>query len=253
MARDAAELANAAVDFKPYDNDRDGFVDARRHPRRRGAEVTGKASDIWSHKWVLAGGAFQADGTKIYAYLTVPEDSKIGVCCHELGHLLFGFPDLYDADYSSAGVGDWCLMAGGSWGGGGDVPCHPSAWCKAAQGWAKVVNVTRNRSVKLEDVKTGNKIYRLWKDGSRGDEYFLVENRQQTNYDRSLTGDGLLVWNIDDAIATNENERRYRVALVQADARRDLELGNNGGDGGPFPGAAGKVAVDGSTTPSTRS
>ena len=72
---------------------------------------------------------------KIFAYLTIPEDAKIGVCAHELGHLLFGFPDLYDTDDTSEGIGNWCLMAGGSWNGGGDVPAHPSAWCKANQGW----------------------------------------------------------------------------------------------------------------------
>ena len=71
------------------------------------------------------------DATKIYGYLTIPEDAKIGVCAHELGHLLFGFPDLYDTDDTSEGIGNWCLMAGGSWNGGGDVPAHPSAWCKA--------------------------------------------------------------------------------------------------------------------------
>ena len=104
-----------------------------RRPRRRGDRLDG--NDIWSHKWVLAGGALNADGTKIFGYLTVPEDAKLGVCAHELGHLLFGWPDLYDTDDTSEGIGNWCLMAGGSWGGGGDTPAHPSAWCKANQGW----------------------------------------------------------------------------------------------------------------------
>ena len=43
------------------------------------------------------------------------------MCAHELGHLLFGFPDLYDPDGTSEGIGDWCLMSGGSWNGGGDI------------------------------------------------------------------------------------------------------------------------------------
>ena len=93
MALDAAQAADPTVNFAPYDNDGDGFVDAfivvHAGP---GAEVTGSHDDIWSHKWVLPSGPYNADGTKIYGYLTVPEDSKIGVCCHELGHLLFGFP-----------------------------------------------------------------------------------------------------------------------------------------------------------------
>ncbi len=74
-----------------------------------------------------------ADGTKVFASLTIPEDAKLGVSAHELGHLLFGFPDLYDTDYTSAGTGNWCLMAGGSWNAGGDTPAHPSAWCKPSR------------------------------------------------------------------------------------------------------------------------
>ena len=154
MARDAAIAADPNVDFDPYDNDGNGYVDAfiviHAGP---GGEVTGNSDDIWSHKWTLAGGARSVDHTKIYAYLTVPEDCKIGVCAHELGHLLFGFPDLYDTDYSSEGVGNWCLMAGGSWGGNGDTPVHPSAWCKANQGWVTVDNRKTNSAVTIADVK----------------------------------------------------------------------------------------------------
>ena len=139
MARDAALAADADVNFAPYDNDGNGYVDAFIVIHAgAGAEETGSSNDIWSHKWVLAGGEYVADTTKIFAYLTVPEDSRIGVCAHELGHLLFGFPDLYDTDYISEGIGNWCLMAGGSWNGGGDMPAHPSAWCKANQGWVSV-------------------------------------------------------------------------------------------------------------------
>ena len=145
MARDAAQLANPIVDFAPFDNDGNGFVDAFIVIHAgEGAEETGNANHIWSHKWVLPDGAFNADGTKIFGYLTVPEDCRIGVCAHELGHLVFGWPDLYDTDESSEGLGNWCLMAGGSWNGNGDIPAHPSAWCKVGQGWVSVVNRTSN-------------------------------------------------------------------------------------------------------------
>ena len=134
--RDAAVAANTDVDFGPYDNDHNGFVDAFIVVHAgQGAEETGALGDIWSHKSTLAS-AYKADTSKIYGYLTIPEDAKIGVSAHELGHLLFGFPDLYDTDYSSAGIGDWCLMAGGSWNGAvpGEQPAHPSAWCKVEPG-----------------------------------------------------------------------------------------------------------------------
>ena len=141
---------------------------------------------------MLSGGEYVADTTKIYAYLTVPEDARIGVCAHELGHLLFGFPDLYDTDNTSEGIGNWCLMAGGSWNGGGDIPAHASAWCKAQQGWVTVQNVTTNGLLTIADVKDSHTVYRLWKDGAAGQEYFLVENRQKSGYDAHLPGDGLL-------------------------------------------------------------
>lgn len=255
MARDAAEAANPDIDFRLYDNDHDGYVDAfivlHAGP---GAETTGDVGHIWSHKWVLSGGAYNADGTNIYAYLTVPEDAKIGVCCHELGHLLFGFPDLYDTDYSSEGVGNWCLMGGGSWLGGGEVPAHPSAWCKLQQGWVTVVDPRHESGLQIEDVKAARMVYRLWKDASPGQEYFLIENRQKTGYDRHLPSGGLLVWHVDDAIPGNTNEVHPRVALVQADGRRDLENGSNRGDAGdPFPGSSHVTAFAPTTTPGSNS
>lgn len=253
MARDAAEAADPDVDFSLYDNDGDGFVDAfivlHAGP---GAESTGDTGHIWSHKWVLAGGAYDADGTNIYAYLTVPENAKIGVCCHELGHLLFGFPDLYDTDYSSEGVGNWCLMGGGSWLGGGEVPAHPSAWCKLQQGWVSAASPEHAINLQLEDVKTSHKVFRLWRDASPGQEYYLVENRQKSQYDRELPGQGLLVWHVDDSIPDNSNEIHPKVALVQADGRQDLENGNNRGDASdPFPGTSNVTAFTEETDPSS--
>jgi immune inhibitor A len=239
MAEDAARAATPSVNFKQYDNDGDGFVDAFVVIHAgRGAEETGSKNDIWSHKWLLPK-VFSTDSTTIYAYLTVPEDCKLGVCAHELGHLLFGFPDLYDTDYTSEGVGDWCLMGGGSWNGGGNTPAHPCAWCKVQQGWAMVINQVKNEdSLKIDPVQKTKTVYRLWKEGLQGNEYFLVENREQKNYDKFLPASGLLIWHIDDAIDSNSNEFHYRVALVQADNRKDLEHGSNRGDGGDcFPGS----------------
>jgi len=176
------------------------------------------------------------------------------VCAHELGHLLFGFPDLYDTDYSSEGVGNWCLMGGGSWNGGGEVPAHPSAWCKVSQGWASAVIQKDNASVQIADVKSTQKVYRLWKSGAAGNEYFLVENRQKTGFDRLLPAEGLLIWHIDEAIESNSNEAHPKVALVQADGKNDLEAGKNRGDAGDvFPGSANNTSFTADSTPSSHS
>ncbi len=256
MARDAAVAADAdpGVNFAPYDNDGNGFVDAFIVVHAgSGGEQTGNSGDIWSHKWTLPS-TYSTDGTQIFAYLTIPEDARIGVCAHELGHLLFGFPDLYDTDDTSEGIGNWCLMAGGSWNGGGDVPAHPSAWCKVQQGWATVTNVTAGGATSIADVKTTHNVHRLWKDGAGGSEYFLLENRRRTGYDASLPGEGLLIWHIDEAQPGNTDENHYKVALVQADGRRDLELDHNRGDGGdPYPGSSGNTSFNAGSTPSSHS
>jgi len=255
MAKDAAVAANPTVNYAPYDNNADGFIDAFIVIHAgKGAEQTGSPNDIWSHKWVLEGGAYNADGTKIYAYITVPEDSKTGVCCHELGHLIFGFPDLYDTDYSSEGIGNWCLMAGGSWNGSGDIPAQPSAWCKANQEWVTVVNQTSKANVSIPQVETSHTIFRLSKNGQSGKEFFLIENRQKTLFDRKLPGDGLLIWHIDENIATNSDENHPKVALEQADNKKELEAGiNRGNAGDPYPGSSNNTAFTSISTPGSKS
>jgi immune inhibitor A len=245
LAHDAAVAAGPDIDFAPYDNDRNGYVDAFIVVHAgAGGEASGDPGDIWSHKWTLPH-AYNTDGTNIFGYLTIPEDAKIGVSAHELGHLLFGFPDLYDTDYTSDGV---------AWNGGGDIPAHPSAWCKVSQGWASVTNVTTGGSLKLADVKSSYDVHRLWKDGGSGAEYFLIENRQRTGYDSKLPGDGLLVWHIDENQPDNTDENHYKVGLLQADGNRDLELNHNRGDAGdPYPGSSNNTSATNDTTPSTKS
>ena len=156
LAADALAAAKGHINFGPYDNDGNGYVDAFIVVHAgRGAEETGDANDIWSAKWVLPKEE-TVDGVKVYGFLTIPEDARLGVCAHELGHLLFGWPDLYDIDSSSEGVGNWCLMSGGSWGGSppGAKPVHPSAWCKSTQNWVTVLEETKTRRIALGDVKT---------------------------------------------------------------------------------------------------
>lgn len=254
MARHAAEAADPDVDFGPYDNDEDGFVDAfivvHAGP---GAEVTGDDGHIWSHKWVLPG-ELSADDVGIFAYLTIPEDARIGVCAHELGHLIFGWPDLYDTDDSSNGIGNWCLMASGSWNGDGHTPAHPSAWCKANQGWVTLTNHGSDGEATIEDVKDSQVVHRLWRNGERSDEYFLVENRQRDRFDEHLPGDGLLIWHVDDSVSDNTDERHFMVALEQADGRLDLENLVNRGDGGDsYPGSSDNRRFDGVATPDSNS
>jgi immune inhibitor A len=207
LGADALAAARGNINFRPYDNDGNGYVDAFVVVHAGiGAEFNRDPNSIWSVKWVLPNQE-SVDGVNVFAFLTIPEDAEVGVCAHELGHLVFGWPDLYDIDnptigiigVESEGIGNWCLMAGGSWGhlpgdAPGTTPCHPSAWCKASQGWITLRNQTTNTSISLPDVKTQqHEVYRLWTNGdTTSQEYFLIENRQKTGFDGSLPGGGLL-------------------------------------------------------------
>jgi len=243
-----------------FDTNGDGYVDGIFLIHAGGGaeaenDPTKRADMIWSHKWTLPT-PFVNNGVKVFAYSTEPEDGRVGVFAHEFGHVL-GLPDLYDTTYRSGGIGDWCLMAAGSWGGNGDQPCRMSAWCMSKLGWINPTVVKKAKKLTLPTLANDPKAcYRLWTKGSGGREYFLIENRQATGQDASLPGHGLAVWHIDENQSENTNPLSYLVGLVQADGNRDIENNANGGDGTDlFPGSGpGKVTkLDKSTKPNTNS
>ena len=85
-------------------------------------------------------------------------------------------------------------------------------------------------------------------------EYFLVENRQQTGFDASLPGSGMLVWHIDETQSGNTDERHYKVALMQADGKRNLERSDNRGDAGDaYPGSSRNRVFDAASNPNSKS
>jgi immune inhibitor A len=251
LVEDVVDLADPFVNFADYDNDGDGFVDAlfivHAGP---GAEATGNVNDIWSHQWGIT--PKTVDGVKVSTYSMEPEDGRIGVFCHELGHV-FGLPDLYDTDYSSAGTGRWDLMAGGSWNNGGLTPAHPVAWCKVKLGWVTPVTLFNvQQSVTIQPSETHAEIYKLPVGSAASSEYFLLENRQQTGFDSNLPGEGLLVAQIDDNQTNNTDENHYLVDVEQCDGNFDLNKNANQGDAtDPFPCGA-NAQFTANTTPNSK-
>jgi immune inhibitor A len=242
--------------LRRFDTDGDGFVDGIFLIHAGGgAEAESdpaKRSDmIWSHKWTLPE-PFVNQGVKVYAYSTEPEDGRVGVFSHEFGHVL-GLPDLYDTSYRSEGVGNWCLMGGGSWGGRGNKPTRMSCWCLSKLGWIKPVNA-KSGTYTLDTLENNAKdCLRVWTGGKSGPEYFMLENRQATGRDSELPGSGLAVWHIDESRSDNTNPLAYKVGLAQADGKRDLELAKNNGDAGDlYPGTSRKTSFGDRTTPSSR-
>ncbi len=243
--------------LKRFDADGDGYVDGIFLIHSGGGaeaepDEQERKNMIWSHKWTLPV-PFVNDGVSVFAYSTEPEDGQVGVFAHEFGHVL-GLPDLYDITYRSGGIGDWCLMSGGSWGGGGSKPCRLNCWCLATLGWIKPSVIRKQRDLKIPTLETNHRAcYRLWTGGQSGPEYFLLENRQKQGLDVSLPGSGLAVWHVDETRSGNTTPGRYRVALGQADGQQDLEFMRNAGDDGDlFPGSKKVRTLNDRTTPSTR-
>lgn len=273
LVEDLVDQINPQVDFSAYDNDGNGYVDCLLVIHSgTGAEMSGNANDIWSHKWGIT--PRSRDGVYISTYTVQPEfwttpgDMTIGVYSHELCHG-FGLPDLYDinsANGNSYGAGNWCIMAYGCWNGPsgrGGSPSHPCAWSRIHMGLATPTVVSANLTARtINPVETGGAIYRLWTAGAAGNEHFLVENRQKTGYDSYLPASGLLIWHIDDSKTSNgsawwpgqDPAQHYLVALEQADGLYQLEhAASLGNAADPFPGTGSVTTFSTSSAPSSDS
>ena len=280
----ALSAADTSVDFASFDADNDGWIDAITFLHSGyGAEWGGNdqygtnfINRMWSHKWEIPAWT-SAEGVKVSDYNISPglwgtsgsQPGRIGVVCHELGHF-FGLPDLYDTNGSGQGIGNWCLMASGSWGFDGSqrYPSHMSAWCKAKLGWVKPERILPGTYTALQ-VELNPIVYRI-DTGYPVGEYLLIENRQKVGFDAQLPQGGLAIWHVDEtkgSLTQNtpnteegfpaqagwpQNNRHYRVALLQADGGFDLERNLDRGDSAdPFR-SGGVAQIDGNTTPNLK-
>ncbi|MGA4577444.1 M6 family metalloprotease domain-containing protein [Limisphaera sp. VF-2] len=198
---------------------------------------------LWPHAWTLVRVGAQElwpGGKKIWRYQisNIGQQLELGTFVHENGHLLCGFPDLYDYDYDSkGGAGVFCLMGYGSF---GPNPVQVCAYLKRAAGWATVTDLTRTSALLATVTATPgpgfNHFYRYRKPGS-STEYFLIEARFQTNRDARLPASGVAIWHIDE-LGNRDDQRRdpntrhqnFEVTLIQADNRWDLHRNVNAGD-----------------------
>ena len=215
-----------------------------------------KTNDTYNGKPVVIIGDFAIQPELSGNSNTSGSQKPIGVAAHEFGHI-FGLPDLYDGDGSTTGIGDWCLMANGTYGQGGihpETPVPMSAWCKEQLGWV-IPKVLTNYSPNTP-VRYAHKypdIFKIYPNGIPGDEYFLIENRQRFGFDIGLIEPGILIWHIDNK-GQQSNENRRLVDLEQADGKRTLNLIPGRGDrGDPFPGLTNNKNFDGHTIPNSTS
>ncbi len=259
LAREAAMLADTAggADFSKYDNNNNGIVEGLTIIHAGPGAETG-AYGIWSHRSVF-GPAVVTDGVTISDYNINPEQlwgglSTIGVFCHEFGHSL-RLPDL--------GVGLWSLMAVGAWNGNsGDQPAQFDAWCRYQLNlenntdvFGDVIIVEENMAQVEIPAATTTPVAYLLRDRNdpAANDYWFIENRQREGFDSSLPGEGLLIWHWDrGATSFSPNDPRPRLSLEQADGLIQLQVdgGNYGDTGDPFPGTTDNREFSAFTTPS---
>jgi hypothetical protein len=180
------------------------------------------------------------NGKSVFRYqiTDIGSSLEIGTFCHENGHMLCGFPDLYDYGYdSTGGAGSYCLMG---YGGRGPNPNQVCAYLKLAADWATANDLSENSNLTATLVAAPNAgydtFYRYRRPGV-ATEYFLLENRQRVERDASLLGAGIAVWHIDElgdrddqSLVPNSVHANYEVTLVQADNRWDFQHYVNYGD-----------------------
>ena len=306
--RHTLQAADASIDFRPYDNngpdgvpnsgDDDGTVDLVMfvHPNE-GGECGG--DDIWSHSfhyggWPENGQPFVTDDLgangqplKVDDYVIMPALAcggarriETGVFAHEFGHAL-GLPDLYDRSavdaqglglVSSGGMGLYCLMAAGSYGGDYDHPAfsvNMCAWAKEQLGWITPREVTCDGPVSLYFQGDAPEALKLWRGGDySGKEHFLVENRIQKKWDQYLLDQGFLITHIDDGVFTQNDEpcpggnpcpnAHYQVMVVEADNQWEMQtaavpvMGPWFGESEDFFDASGVDSLADLTLPSSR-
>ncbi len=197
---------------------------------------------LWPHSYGLyevGAQELSSGGKKISGYqiTNIGSSLELGTFCHENGHMLCGFPDIYDYDYdSTGGAGQFCLMNSG---GSGTNPNQVCAYLKLAAGWGTATDLTVGANPLVSVASSGanfNKFFRFRKTGVTT-EYYLVENRQKAGRDVNLPCAGLAIWHIDelgsaDNQSTNFNttHANYEVTLVQADNKWHFQKNENSGD-----------------------
>jgi M6 family metalloprotease-like protein len=238
-------------DFSQYDANGDGYIDAI-NLFYAGNTTAGWAKGMWPGSgWITD--LWTADGVKTLKFQITGMGTSLGIetYCHENGHMIGFWPDLYDYDYDSTGIGNYCLMSNG---GSGTNPCEPCAYLKYIAGWGNVTTLAAKQMGVSVPVSSTNTIFKFNNSGN-AKEYYLIENRQKTGRDLVLPDAGLAVWHIDEDGDHNANEMlpgsHFLVTLVQADGRWDLEHNVNGGDNTDLWSSPGYTANTPCTDPNT--
>lgn len=231
------EVVNMGIDLSQFDSKKKGYIDAVSFMYAGATQYDGW---LWPHNFYLN---WKHGGYRTHFYMITSQgwsssDLSIGTFCHESGHMLCRFPDLYDygkrdGDFErSAGMGRYCLMSSGNHLDRGRTPAPVCGYLRYLAGWCsnKVsLNKPGSYEAKHGDYDTVL-IYNTYDDN----EYFIIENRSQLGLDGHLPSSGLAVYHCD-IYGSNEwgggtADSHYQCGLLQADGHLDLEHNVNRGD-----------------------
>lgn len=266
LVSEAVDHASKEVNFRNYDWNGDGEVDQVFVIYAGYAEAQGaEANTIWPHEWSLAAESVtrKYNGVTINTYGCSSElngDGRswggqpdgIGTACHEFSHCL-GLPDMYDTQGNNFGMGNWDVMCSGSYNDGSHTPAGYTSYERWFSGWMEPTELkTMTRISDMQPLAEKGEAYVLYNEKSRN-EYYLLENRQPTGFDKGLNGHGLLVLHVDynkgawennsvNTVATNQ-----RMTIIPAD--NELRSSEKSLAGDPWPGTSGNTSLTNYTTP----
>ncbi len=260
MAIEACQQLDGTVDFSEYDRDGDGYIDnVFVFYAGRGEASGGSANTVWPHAWNVTSAEYTSyffDGVQLdrYACSNEWEGSRpdgVGTFIHEFSHVM-GLPDLYATDYTNAFTpGAWSVLDYGPYNNDGCTPPLYSIYERYALGWIEPTVLDAPATISLNGI--GDNRGCMIPTGDEN-EFFLVENRQQTGWDTYIPGHGMLVWHVDyDPTVWNQNEvnnsaSHQYVDLEEADGTRSEY--SRAGD--VFPGTAGVTSFTDDTYPSMK-
>jgi M6 family metalloprotease-like protein len=259
LVKEALDLAvKSGVDLRQFDSQKEGVVDALSIIYAGQTQYLGA---LWPHNYVieLKYGDISTCFYMLSSMGRSKEDLSIGTFCHESGHMLCRWPDLYDYGNrdgdleKSAGMGYYCLMSAGNHNDNGRTPSPVSAYLRNLVGWCDR-KILLNKSGRFQADHGDYGTVMIYETG-KTNEYFLVENRSQIALDTSIPASGLAVYHCDSS-GSNEWQggaasKHYQCGLLQADGRLDLETNSGMGDESDLFGRVDGIALNHATRPST--
>ena len=213
------------------------------------------AEGLWPHMSSMYGAFTSNEGVKsgVYQISNIGSSLTLGTFCHENGHMICGYPDLYDYGYDSAGAGNYCLMA---YGGSDYNPLPPNPYLRDIKGWENITVLPPHMSgVPCSLQSNSNNSYK-YLNPNNSQEFFYIDSRTQTGRNSSLPDEGLAIWHIDEYGSNNNQQMtpslHYMVSVEQADGLFHLEYDDNYGESGDLFHAGYKDIFDDTTNPDAK-